>query len=167
MKIFDGNFWIVFTLFLVMSAAVWTRGGTSMVGAALGDGARLFLRFGLVIFFSFLVAGLAEALVPKEWVATVLGKEAGWSGLFFATVAGIVTPAGPFVSMPLAAGMLKAGAAPAAVVAYLAAWALLAVHRLFAWEIPILGAPFAVTRWVLCLVLPVGAGALTRLFLRA
>ena len=68
--------------------------------------------------------------------------------------------------MPLAAGMLRTGAAPAAVVTFLASWSLLAAHRLFAWEIPILGASFAFTRWALCLVLPVAVGALTRVVLR-
>jgi uncharacterized membrane protein YraQ (UPF0718 family) len=166
MKLFDGNFWIVLALLLLLAATAWTRGGAPLLGSALGDGMRLFVRFGLVIFLSFLVAGLAEALVPKEWVSSVLGEESGWRGLFLASAAGIVTPAGPFVSMPLAAAMLRSGAAPAAVVSYLAAWALLAGHRLFAWEVPILGARFAFTRWALCLVLPLAAGALTRLLER-
>jgi len=166
MKIFDSNFWIVFGLLVVLSGLAWGRGGSSVLGEAMGSGLRLFLRFGPVLVLSFLVAGLAEALLPREWVASALGEDSGWRGLFLASAAGIVTPAGPFVSMPLAAGLLRTGAAPAAVVTFLASWGLLAVHRLFAWEVPILGASFAFTRWALCLVLPVAAGALTRLLLR-
>ena len=166
MKILDGNFWIVFTLFALLSAVAWGRGGTPLLGEALGGGLRLFVRFGAVLLLSFLVAGLVEALMPRAWVSGLLGEDAGWGGLLLALGAGIVTPAGPFVSMPLAAAMLRSGAAPAAVVTFLAAWSLLAVHRLFAWEIPILGAPFALTRWALCLILPLAAGASTRLLLR-
>jgi len=166
MKVLDGNFWIVFALFAVLSAVAWGRGGTPLLGEALGGGLRLFVRFGAVLLLSFLVAGLAETLMPRAWVSGLLGEDAGWSGLLLALAAGIVTPAGPFVSMPLAAAMLRSGAAPAAVVTFLAAWSLLAVHRLFAWEIPILGAPFALTRWALCLILPLAAGASTRLLLR-
>lgn len=166
MKIFDANFWIVFGLFALLSAIAWGRGGTPLVTEALGGGARLFVRFGFVIALSFLVAGLAEALVPREWVSQALGVESGWGGLLLAAAAGIVTPAGPFVSMPLAAALLRSGAAPATVVTFLSAWGLLAAHRLFAWEIPILGASFALTRWALCLLLPLVAGALTRLVLR-
>ena len=59
------------------------------------------------------------------------------------------------------------GAAAPAVVTFVASWGLLAIHRLFAWEIPMLGAPFALTRWALCLVLPVLAGAFARLILRS
>jgi uncharacterized membrane protein YraQ (UPF0718 family) len=120
-----------------------------------------------VIFLSFLAAGLAETLMPRDWVSAALGEESGWKGLVVATLAGLITPAGPYISMPLAAGMLRSGAAPATIVAFLSAWSLLAIHRLVAWEIPILGAPFALTRWTLCLVLPVLAGALARIIFRA
>lgn len=167
MKIFDGNFWIVFGVLVALCGVALARGGTPLLGEALGNGTRLFLRFGAVLFLSFLVAGLAETLMPREWVSNALGKESGWKGLFLATAAGIVTPAGPFVSMPLAAGLLRSGAAPAPVVAFLAAWSLLAIHRLFAWEVPIMGASFAFTRWALCLFLPVMVGALARYFFRA
>lgn len=167
MKLFDANFWIVFGLLVVLVGIAWARGGTTLVGDGLSAGGRLFVRFGLVLFLSFLVAGLAEALLPRAWVSAALGESSGWKGLLLASAAGAITPAGPFVSMPLAAGLLRAGAAPAAVITFLAAWSLLAVHRLFAWEVPILGAPFAFTRWALCLVLPVGVGALARMLLKS
>lgn len=167
MKIFDTNFWIVTGVLIALCGVALSRGGTSLLAEALGNGTRLFLRFGAVIFLSFLVAGLAETLMPREWVSAALGEESGWKGLFLASAAGIVTPSGPFVSMPLAAGMLRSGAAPAPVVAFLSAWSLLAIHRLIAWEVPIMGASFALTRWALCLFLPVMVGALARYFFRA
>lgn len=167
MKVFDGNFWIVFGLLVLLSALALARGGTPMLGEALGSGTRLFLRFGAVIFLSFLVAGLAETLLPRAWVSAALGEESGWRGLMLATAAGAITPAGPFVSMPLAVGLLRSGAAPPAVLAFLTAWSVLAVHRLFAWEVPILGAPFAFTRWALSLGLPLLVGGAARLLLRS
>ena len=167
MKIFDSNFWIVFGVLIALCGVALGRGGTPLLHESLGSGVRLFLRYGTVIFLAFLVAGLAETLMPREWVSEALGEGSGWKGLFLATAAGIVTPSGPFVSMPLAVGMLRSGAAPAPVVAFLTAWSLLALHRLFAWEIPIMGASFALTRWVLCLFVPVLVGALARFILRA
>ena len=166
MKIFDSNFWIVFGLLVGLSAIALLRGGTPLLGEALGGGTRLFVRFGAVILLSFLVAGLAEALLPRELVSAALGEDSGWKGLFLATVAGAITPAGPFVSMPIAAGLLRSGAAPAAVITFLSSWSLLAIHRLIAWEVPILGASFALTRWSLCLVLPVLVGAAARWVVR-
>ena len=60
MKILDGNFWIVFGLLIALSGVALWRGGTPFLGDALGGGMKLFLRFGLVLFVSFLVAGLAD-----------------------------------------------------------------------------------------------------------
>ncbi|MDB4729922.1 permease [bacterium] len=167
MKIFDSNFWIVFGLLIALAGLAFGRGGTPLLSEALGNGARLFVRFGLVILLSFLVAGLAESLMPREWVSSALGEESGWRGLLLASAAGAITPAGPFVSMPIALTLLKSGAAPASVITFLSAWSLLAIHRLFAWEIPILGSGFALTRWSLCLVLPVIVGAASRLLVRS
>ncbi len=166
MRLFDANFWIVLGLLVALSGLAIGRGGMPFAIDALGAGTRLFLRFGLVIFLSFLVAGMAEALVPREWVSSLLGRESGWRGLLLATAAGAITPAGPFVSMPLAAGLLRSGATLPTVITFLSAWGLLAVHRLFAWEIPILGASVALTRWLLCLGLPFLVGGLARLLLR-
>ena len=167
MKIFDSNFWIVLGLLIALMGLAMNRGGTPLLQEGIGSGTKLFMRVGLVIFLSFMVAGLAESLMPREWISSALGEDSGWKGLMLAAAAGAITPAGPFVSMPLALGMLKAGAAPAAVITFLSAWSLLAIHRLFAWEVPILGASFAFTRWSLCLILPVLVGAASRLVVRS
>ena len=167
MKIFDSNFWIVLGLLIALMGLAMNRGGTPLLQEGIGSGTKLFMRFGLVIFLSFMVAGLAESLMPRDWISSALGEDSGWKGLMLAAAAGAITPAGPFVSMPLALGMLKAGAAPAAVITFLSAWSLLAIHRLFAWEVPILGASFAFTRWSLCLILPVLVGAASRLVVRS
>jgi uncharacterized membrane protein YraQ (UPF0718 family) len=69
--------------------------------------------------------------------------------------------------MPIAALMLRAGAGTGAVVAFLAAWALLALHRFVAWEVPILGWRLATLRYGLCLVVPVLAGLAARALARS
>ena len=51
-------------------------------------------------------------------------------------------------------------------VAFLSAWALLALHRLVAWEVPILGWRFAALRYASCLVLPFLAGLVARALTR-
>jgi uncharacterized membrane protein YraQ (UPF0718 family) len=60
--------------------------------------------------------------------------------------------------MPIALVMIRAGAAVGPVVAFLTGWSLLSLHRLVAWEIPILGWKFAVLRYVASLALPLIAG---------
>lgn len=158
----DGTFWFMLGVLGVLSLLAYGRGGTEFLSDGLRSGVELLLRFGLVIAVSFLAAGLAEKLVPHEWVRATLGEDSGLPGILIATGAGLVTPAGPFVSMPIAAAMLRSGAGAAVVVAYLTSWSLLALHRFVAWEVPILGLRFALMRYAVCIALPILAGLLVR-----
>ncbi len=170
-RVLDGQLLGVLALLAALAALAWWRGGSELVGSGLSGGLALLWRFGLLIVVSFLAAGLADALLPHEWIRATLGREAGLRGVLLGTLAGAVTPAGPFVSMPLAAVLIRSGAAVGPVVAFVTGWSLLALHRLVAWEAPILGWRFAVLRWGVCLVLPVLAGlaasALARAFVRS
>ena len=148
-------------------AFAYTRGGTALVSKGFGQGGRLLLEVGLLLVVSFLAAGFAQVLVPKEWVAGALGERSGFSGILFASAAGAAMPGGPYVALPIAATLAVRGAATGPVVAFVTAWSLLAVHRLIAWEIPILGARFALIRYAACLVLPVAAGMIARLLTRS
>ena len=60
--------------------------------------------------------------------------------------------------------LLKGGASVGAVTAYLSAWALLGVHRVLAFEIPILGWRFALLRFVSSLLAPVFVGFVAQWF---
>jgi uncharacterized membrane protein YraQ (UPF0718 family) len=165
--VIDGVFLVLLGVLLALSAVAWMRGGAPLLRAGLGRGGQLLLQFALVLVVSFLAAGLAEVLVPIDWVKETFGREAGLRGIVLATLAGAVTPAGPFTAMPLAAVFVRSGADTATVIAYLTGWSLLALHRLVAWEVPILGARFALARYGVSLVFPVLAGLLARLLLRA
>jgi uncharacterized membrane protein YraQ (UPF0718 family) len=160
--ILDAQFLLMLTVAAVLAALAWWRGGESLLRAGLSEGVDQFVRYALLIAVSFLAAGFAQVLIPSEWIRGALGRDSGMRGIALATVAGIATPAGPFVSLPIATTLLRAGAEPAAVVTYLTAWSLLAVHRLVAWEVPLLGARFALVRYAICAALPVLAGLLTR-----
>jgi len=160
--VLDPAFWILLAALVGLMALAWLRGGEALVWQGLGGGTRLLLRYALVLVVSFLAAGLAEVLVPNEWVRRSLGEDSGLRGIAIAAGAGVITPAGPFVSMPITAVLLRSGAGVGPAVAYLTGWSLLAVHRLVAWEIPILGVRFALLRYGVSLVVPVLAGLLAR-----
>lgn len=163
----DGGLLIVGgALALLAGIALWS-GGTTLLADGLGRGVGLLRQFALLLVLSFLAAGIAEVLVPLEWVRRQLGPEAGVSSLALAALAGALTPAGPFTAMPIAAIFVRAGASTAAVLAYVTGWSLLAVHRLVAWEVPILGARFAATRFALSLVVPLAIGLIARLWMRS
>jgi len=158
----DVQFFGMLLLALALAALAWSRGGETLLRAGLGEGIDQFVRYGALIAVSFLAAGFAQVLIPREWIQGALGHDSGLRGIVLASVAGIATPAGPFVSLPIATTLLGAGAAPPAVIAYLTGWSLLALHRLVAWEVPILGARFALMRYAICAALPILAGLLAR-----
>jgi uncharacterized membrane protein YraQ (UPF0718 family) len=165
-RVIDGTFLVLLVLLAGLAALAYLRGGTELVSEGLRGGGALLLRFAPVIVISFLAAGFAERLVPEEWVRERLDAGSGLVGILIGTGAGLLTPAGPFVSMPIAAVMIRSGAGAGPVVAFLAGWSLLSVHRLVAWEVPILGWRFAAVRYGVCLVLPVAAGLLARVVSR-
>ncbi len=161
-RVIDTTLILMFGLVGVLSVVAYAKGGFDLVRAGLGDGGRLLIRYGPIIAVSFLAAGLAQILVSHDWVRETLGRDSGLRGILIGTAAGIITPAGPFVSMPLAAVMMRSGAGSGPVVAFLAGWGLLALHRFVAWEVPILGWRFATFRYAVCFALPVAAGLLAR-----
>lgn len=158
----NGALLVMLAVLAALAVAAWARGGEGLVREGLGRGAGMLLEFSLLLVVSFLAAGLATAVVPSGWIERALGAESGLRGILLGAAVGVVTPSGPFVSMPIAAVMLRSGASVGPVVAYLTGWSLLAVNRLVAWEVPILGLRFALLRWAVSLVLPVLAGLLAR-----
>jgi uncharacterized membrane protein YraQ (UPF0718 family) len=151
----------------VLCLVALRTGGMELLRAGLGGGAQMLVRFSLLLVVSFLAAGLSEVLVPREWVARALGEGSGLRGILLGAGVGALMPAGPFVVMPVAAAMVRAGASAGPVVAFLTGWALLAIHRLVAWELPLLGPRLAVLRYGVSLALPVAAGLLARAFTRS
>jgi uncharacterized membrane protein YraQ (UPF0718 family) len=165
--VIDGALLVFIVVTLGLAAAVWLRGGAPLVREGLENGWNLLAQSALILVVSFVAAGLAQALIPRQLVSTALGADSGLRGILLATGAGVLTPSGPFVAIPIAAAMERSGAGLAPLVAYVSAWGLLALHRLVAWEIPILGSRLALVRWAVCLALPVVAGLLARALVRS
>jgi uncharacterized membrane protein YraQ (UPF0718 family) len=157
-RVFSSGLVMMLVVFVVLAVATWMRGGEPLVREGLGRGASLLVEFALLLVVSFLAAGLATALVPRDLIEGSLGPDSGLRGILIATGAGAITPAGPFIAMPIAATMLRSGAAAGPVVAFLTAWSILAVHRLIAWEIPIVGLNIALLRYGISIVVPILAG---------
>jgi uncharacterized membrane protein YraQ (UPF0718 family) len=155
-----GTLILMVVLLAILAAIAHARGGSELLGQALKGGGGMLLRYAPVIAISFLAAGFAEVLIPSAWVRDTLGADSGMRGVLIATGAGAITPAGPFVSMPIAVVMLRSGAAAGPVVAYLTAWSVISLHRMVAWEVPILGWQFAALRYLASLLLPLVAGLL-------
>lgn len=98
-----------------------------------------------LIFFAFIVAGLIQVLLPKDLLSRWVGAESGIRGILVGTLAGGFTPGGPYVSLPVVASLLKAGAGSGTMVAFLTSWSLWAVARL-PMEVGVLGWKFTAIR---------------------
>jgi uncharacterized membrane protein YraQ (UPF0718 family) len=122
------------------------------------------LVMGPRITMAILVSGFFSVIVPTELVANWMGKESGMMGILIGFAAGGLTPGGPILSFPIVAILLHSGAAVAPLITFLTSWSIFALHRLFAFEIPLMGTRFAVIRLLSSLILPLIAGILAMLW---
>jgi len=116
-----------------------------------------------LLVFAFIIAGMINVLLPTELVAKWIGEESGMRGILIGAVAGGLSPGGPFVSLPIAAGLLRSGAGIGTMVAYLTGWSLWAVGRI-PMEVGVLGWKLTMIRTVSTLIFPPLAGVIAQLF---
>ena len=115
-----------------------------------------------LLVFALLIAGFIQVLLPHDLIGRWVGTEAGMRGILIGTLAGGLTPGGPYVSMPIVAGLLRAGAGTGTMVAFLTSWSLWAVARL-PMEVGILGWRFTAVRMLSTLIFPPLAGVLANI----
>ena len=116
-----------------------------------------------LLILAFIVAGMIQVLLPQELISKWIGAESGIRGIFIGTVAGALVPGGPYVSLPIAAGLLRSGAGVGTMVAFLTGWSLWAVSRL-PMEVGILGWKFTLIRLVSTFFFPPIAGLIAHIF---
>jgi uncharacterized membrane protein YraQ (UPF0718 family) len=110
-----------------------------------------------LLFFAFLVAGMVQVLIPKEVILKWVGTESGLRGIFIGSIAGGLTPGGPFVNLPLAAALFRSGAGIGTMVAFITGWSLYAVARI-PMEVGILGWQLTLVRIASTFLFPPLAG---------
>jgi uncharacterized membrane protein YraQ (UPF0718 family) len=103
-------------------------------------------------------AGFIARLIPSELIGQYLGGEAGVKAVLLATAVGLIIPAGPVIAFSIAAIFAKSGASTAALIAFITSWSLFAAHRIFIYEIPLLGPSFLRLRLVSVAATPMLAG---------
>ncbi len=116
-----------------------------------------------LLLFAFTIAGMTQALLSQQMIAKWVGAESGLRGIFIGSVAGGLCPGGPFISLPIAAGLIRSGASMGTMVAFLTGWSLWAVSRL-PMEIGILGWKLTAVRILSTILFPPLAGFIAQAF---
>lgn len=148
---------VLWGVLVALIAAALRRGdGTLGLGAerALEQFAKLVPR----MLCALVAAGFIAKLIPSELIAHSLGEEAGIMAIVIGSLAGLIVPSGPVIAFSIAAVFARADASLPALVAFIASWSLFAAHRIFIYEIPLLGPSFLKIRLVSVAALPLFAG---------
>lgn len=152
---------------IVMAAVAVGLIGVAMVRgqgehvAGLKAGGVMTLQVLPLLILAFVAAGMVQTLLPGETVAAWIGKESGARGIWIGTLAGALIPGGPYVSFPVAAGLMRAGAGVGTLVAFLSAWSVVSVARL-PMEVGLMGWRFTAVRLACTFFLPPLAGWLAQ-----
>ena len=149
---------IAIALFIV---AYLKGGGEHILG--LKEAGNILLQILPLLIFAFIIAGIIKVLIPTEMISKWVGAESGFRGIMIGTVVGGLTPGGPYTAMPIAAGLLQAGAGIGTMVAFMTGWSLWAFTRL-PLEIGIMGWKFTGIRLACTFFFPVVAGLIANLF---
>ena len=140
------------------------RAGVKQGGAfALKQAKDLSLRLP----FALLTAAFLGEALPVEQLAQFIGPQSGVMGLVFSSLLGGLLPGGPMTSFPIALVIFQAGAGTPQIVSFLAGWSVFAMHRVIAYEAPIMGWRFVGLRMLACAALPVLSGLLAAAVLAA
>ncbi|WP_290651990.1 hypothetical protein [Aquisalimonas sp.] len=158
----------VFFVLLAVGAgsATWWLQGPDAFTATLIGALGLLLWITPVLVGALLVGAYVQRLIPRTAMARWLGGNSGVLGLSVATIAGAITPGGPFAAFPLVVALYRAGASVEVCVAYVTAWSVLGLNRALVWELPFLGVDFVALRLLISLPLPFLAGFAALVILR-
>jgi len=147
---------------IVLLFIAYQRGGGEHI-LGLKSAGNILLQITPLLIFAFIIAGMVQVLIPTEMISKWIGAESGLRGILIGTVVGGLMPGGPYVSLPIAAGLLRTGASIGTMVAFLTAWSLWAVTRM-PMELGILGWKFTLIRLACTFFFPPIAGLIANRF---
>jgi uncharacterized membrane protein YraQ (UPF0718 family) len=166
-RAFDWSTATIAGLAFAAAAAVYWRDGREHFLAILGSDVVLLGTMLPKILAGCLIGAFIALLLPRELVARWVGHDSGFSGLLIAAVFGFILPGGPITIYPVAGAFIAMGADAGAVVAFITSWTLIGYTRALVWELPFFGSEFVIWRIVEALPLPIIAGLLARIAVKA
>ena len=166
-RAFDWSTAAIAAIAFAAAAAVYWRDGAEHFLAILSGDLMLFGEMLPKVLAGCLIGAFVTLLLPRELVARWVGHESGFTGLAVAALFGFILPGGPITIYPVACAFLAMGADAGAVIAFITSWTLIGYTRALVWELPFFGSDFVIWRIVEALPLPILAGLLARIAVRA
>ena len=167
-KIMSSNiFWPTVVMFIIALALfiIATLQGEGKNVDGLKSAWNMTLQIIPLLIFAFIIAGLVQTLLPRDLISTWVGNESGFRGILIGTVTGALTPGGPYVSLPIAAGLLRTGASIPTMVAFVTGWSLMNVARL-PLEVGIMGWRFTLIHYISVIIFAPLAGLIATLLVK-
>ncbi len=166
-RAFDWSTAAIAAIALCAAASVYWRDGREHFLAILGSDLTLFGEMLPKVLAGCLIGSFVTLLLPREMVAHWVGHESGFLGLLIAALFGFILPGGPITIYPVAGAFLVMGADAGAVVTFIVSWTLIGYTRALVWELPFFGSDFVLWRIIEALPLPILAGILARIVVKA
>ncbi len=118
-----------------------------------------------LLIFAFILAGMLQVMIPEELIAKWIGEESGLKGIVIGAIAGGFLPGGPYVTLPVVAGLAKVGASIPVLVAVITGWSLIGVSRL-PMELGILGPKLTLIRLASVIIFAPLAGIVAQVIVK-
>ncbi|HXJ78439.1 MAG TPA: permease [Candidatus Methylomirabilis sp.] len=155
----DASFLILLGLTVIALGVAFAR-DPQLVLRGFQSTARLLGGVWMELALGFVLAGLLDVLIPPPVLSRFMGGDALGRGIVVGWAAGLVMPGGPYLVFPVAANLLRAGAAPGPLIALLTAKTLVSPIRMLTYEAPLLGWPLTLARLLPGVLLPPVLGVL-------
>ena len=149
----DVSTWILTGLLVVALLVALAKDPAMPVRGLLSTG-KLLRGVWPELLLGFLLAGLLDVLIPQPVLSRWLGSEHMAQGILVGWAAGLAIPGGPYLLFPVAANLLRSGAAPGPLIALLTAKTLVSPIRMLTYEAPLLGWPLTLARFIPGVLLP-------------
>lgn len=146
--------WVLVGMLATAMALAFWKGGWRMVLSGFKEGALTFKSIWVRLVLGFTLGGLIQVVIPSPVIAEWLGPASGMKGILIGSYAGIIITGGPYVTLPVVASIFAAGAGVGPVIALLTSMNLISLPGLLTWAIPFMGVRLALSRYIVCLVIP-------------
>ena len=126
-------------------------------------GLKQFILTAPVIIGAFILAGVIEVLIPKEFVESWLSAEAGLKGVVLGTFGGMILAIGPYAFLPIVASILSAGAGLGTIISTITGWCLLGFSKM-PYETAFVGGKLFIKKTIISIPFSLIAGLIVYVF---